>query len=75
MATQPFEDLGQIDQKATPSTGMALVIAAQIKYAAYCKRMSEQADCDAVAAAKRRCRKTFIHIADEIYNRIPEDQR
>jgi hypothetical protein len=71
----PFEDLGLQIEEVTPSTGMAMVIHAQTRYAAYCKLLAEASIESAVPAAKKYCRDTFIAIADEIYNRIPEDQR
>lgn len=70
----PF-DLGLELAEVKPSSGLALVIAAQTRYAAYCRLVVEDRVRDALPVAKQHCRQNFIRIADEIYNRIPEDHR
>ena len=70
----PF-DLGLEIVEVKPSSGLALVIAAQTRYAAYCRLMVEERIKDVIPEAKRQCRQTFIAIADEIYNRIPEEYK
>ena len=68
-------DLSKQIEEIRPSTGMAMVVAAQTRYAAYCTLLSQAADSTALDDARRDSRNTFIDIADEIYNRIPESHR
>ena len=68
-------DLGKEIEEIKPSTGMAMVISAQTRYAAYCTLLSQAVDSTAMEDARRDSRNTFIDIADEIYNRVPKAYR
>jgi hypothetical protein len=73
----PFIDLGkEIDlEQIQPSSGLALVLAAQRKYSDYCTKLALASIKDRLPKARQECRKNFIRIADEIYSRIPEEHR